>query len=73
VNAEAVNASLKEFQLVIGSNDTVAGMQDAMLHAQLNSLGINHTHTVIPGGIHSMDVWRPALYEFLQNLFPDLR
>jgi len=35
----------------------------------LNAAGIRHTFELIPGGIHSFDVWRPALYNFVQKIF----
>jgi enterochelin esterase-like enzyme len=73
VNAREVNASLKEFQIVVGSADTLVGPEDAQLNAQLTTIGIKHTYSLFPGGIHSMDTWRPALYNFLQTLFPDER
>ena len=35
---------------------------------QLRALNIHHVYTVMPG-THSMFVWRPALSNFLQEIF----
>jgi len=35
---------------------------------QLRALKIQHVYTVMPG-THSMFVWRPALSNFLQEIF----
>ncbi|MBV8375808.1 MAG: hypothetical protein JO279_02280 [Verrucomicrobia bacterium] len=52
--------------------------QDSRGHAiagfsqgELDELHIHYTFELVPGGIHSMDVWRPALYRFVRHIFKD--
>jgi enterochelin esterase-like enzyme len=70
-NPERINRQIQYFDVVVGSADTVAGPTAQQLDAELTQLNIRHIYQVVPGGIHSMDVWRPALYNFVQHIFGD--
>jgi enterochelin esterase family protein len=63
-----INENLRLFEIVTGDNDTLTGPTTQQLDNQLRALNINHAYTVIPG-THSMFVWRPALANFLQEIF----
>ena len=68
-NPQGINRQIQYFDVVVGSADTVAGSSAQQLDAELTQLNIRHIYQVVPGGIHSMDVWRPALYDFVQHIF----
>ena len=40
-----------------------------MVEERLKQASIQHTYTIVPGGTHSMFVWRLALFNFLQQIF----
>jgi len=46
----------------------MTGLATAGFEAQLRELNIQHVYKVVPG-THSMFVWRPALANFLQEIF----
>ena len=62
-----INENLRLFEIVIGDNDLV-GPENHQFDIQLRALKIQHAYTVLPG-THSMFVWRPALSNFLQEIF----
>jgi enterochelin esterase-like enzyme len=64
-----INRKIKYFDVLIGSADTVVLPSTNQIDSLLNGAGIRHIFELIPGGIHSMDVWRPALYNFVQKIF----
>jgi enterochelin esterase-like enzyme len=70
-NPQRINREIQFFDLVVGSADMVAGTAAQQLDAQLTQLKVRHVYQIVPGGIHSMDVWRPALYNFVQHIFVD--
>jgi enterochelin esterase-like enzyme len=57
------------FDIVTGDDDALVGTSVTEFEAELNQVGVKHVYTVIHGGTHSMSVWRPALYDFLQQVF----
>jgi enterochelin esterase-like enzyme len=63
-----INENLRLFQIVNGDNDHMAGPTTIEFEGQLRALNIKHVYTVLPG-THSMFVWRPALANFLQEIF----
>ena len=63
-----INENLRLFEIVIGDNDLMTGPATTEFESQLRALNIQHVYTVIPG-THSMFVWRPALSNFLQEIF----
>jgi enterochelin esterase family protein len=63
-----INQSLRLFQIVNGDNDHNTGPTTIEFEGQLRALNIKHVYTVLPG-THSMFVWRPALANFLQEIF----
>jgi enterochelin esterase-like enzyme len=42
---------------------------DQQLDEQLSAANIRHMFELIPGQLHTMFVWRPALYNFVQKIF----
>jgi len=67
-NADKVNENLRLFEIVTGDDDLMTGPGTTEFESQLRALNIKHVYTVIPG-THSMFVWRPALANFLQEIF----
>jgi len=63
-----INENLHLFEIVVGDNDLITGPTDTAFESQLHELKIQHVYTVMPG-THSMFVWRPALSNFLQEIF----
>ena len=63
-----INENLRLFEIVIGDNDFMTGPATHQFENQLRALNIQHVYTVMPG-THSMFVWRPALSNFLQEIF----
>ena len=65
---EAINRSLRLFDIVTGDNDAKVIKANTEFDAELIQLNICHGYTVVPG-THSMFVWRPALLSFVQRIF----
>ena len=63
-----INENLRLFEIVIGDNDGMGGAELPQFEKWLRELKIEHVYTVVPG-THSMFVWRPALSNFLQEIF----
>jgi enterochelin esterase-like enzyme len=63
-----INENLRLFEIVNGDNDHMAGPTTIEFEGQLRALNIKHVYTVMPG-THSMFVWRPALANFMQEIF----
>ncbi|MBV9873880.1 MAG: esterase family protein [Verrucomicrobia bacterium] len=68
-NPKLINHQIKYFQVLIGSDDNVVLPFTEEIDSLLTNAGVRHTFELVPGGIHSFDVWRPALYNFVQNIF----
>jgi len=69
-DSEKINQNLRLFDIVVGDNDKIVNFQVTNAwEAQLKQANVQHVYTVVPGGTHSMFVWRPALYNFLQEIF----
>jgi enterochelin esterase-like enzyme len=68
-NPKLINRKIKYFDVLIGSADNVVLPLTDQIDSLLNTAGIRHTFELIPGGIHSYDVWRPALFNFAQKIF----
>ena len=66
---ERINQGLRLFDITTGDNDAVVGKANTAFEAELTRLNIRHGYTVVPGGTHSMFVWRAALANFLQRIF----
>jgi enterochelin esterase-like enzyme len=64
-----VNKCLLLFDIVCGDDDKIIGEDVTKFEDQLKQENIQHVYTLLPGGTHSMFVWRPALYSFLQQIF----
>jgi enterochelin esterase-like enzyme len=67
-----INENLHYFEIVTGANDLMSGPGTIQFEKTLRDLNIQHVYTVVPG-THSMFVWRPALSNFLQKIFKELR
>jgi enterochelin esterase-like enzyme len=67
-DTKKVNENLRLFEIVIGDNDGMGGAELPQFEEWLRELNIKHVSTVLPG-THSMFVWRPALANFLQEIF----
>jgi enterochelin esterase family protein len=65
---DKINQNLRLFEIVSGDNDGMTGPAVHQFEIQLRALNIKHVYTVMPG-THSMLVWRPALANFLQEIF----
>jgi enterochelin esterase family protein len=63
-----INENLYLFEIFTGDNDRLIGKDIAEFEAQLKQANIQHLYTVLPG-THSMFVGRPALANFLQEIF----
>ena len=63
-----INENLHLFEIVVGNEDCVTGPADTLFESQLRALNIKHVYTVLPG-THSLFVFRPALSNFLQEIF----
>jgi enterochelin esterase-like enzyme len=67
-NSNKINENLRLFEIVTGDNDHMSGPTTIEFESRLRELNIQHIYTVLPG-THSMFVWRPALANFLQEIF----
>jgi enterochelin esterase-like enzyme len=67
--SDEINKNLLLFDIITGDNDQIVGKYVTEFEARLKEANVQHVYTVLPGGTHSMFVWRPALYSFLQQLF----
>ena len=67
-DSKKINENLRLFEIVVGDNDQMSGPATPEFESQLRALNIQHAYTVVPG-THSMFVWRPALSNFLQEIF----
>jgi enterochelin esterase-like enzyme len=68
-DSDKINKNLLLFDIVAGDDDQIVGADIARFESQLKQGNVQHSYTVVPGGTHSMFVWRPALYNFLQEIF----
>jgi enterochelin esterase-like enzyme len=64
-----INQHLLLFDIVVGADDKIIGEDVIAFEARLKQANVQHAYTIVPGGTHSMFVWRPALYDFLQQIF----
>ena len=67
-DSNKINENLRLFEIVVGDNDLMSGPATPEFESRLRALNIQHVYTVVPG-THSMFVWRPALSNFLQEIF----
>jgi enterochelin esterase-like enzyme len=68
-DANKINENLRLFEIVTGAEDKSVGEDVTKFEEQLKQANVQHTYTVLPSGTHSMFVWRPALANFLQEIF----
>ena len=66
---EKINKSLLLFEIITGDNDEIVGKHVTEFEARLKEAKVEHVYTTLPGGTHSMFVWRPALKSFLEQVF----
>jgi enterochelin esterase-like enzyme len=66
---EKINKALRNFTVTVGSKDQVVGKDVASLKATLDEKKIKHEYHEYPDLQHEMDVWRPSLAAFLQEIF----
>jgi enterochelin esterase-like enzyme len=66
---EKINKSLLLFEIITGDNDEIVGKHVTEFEARLKEAKVEHVYTTLPGGTHSMFVWRPALKSFLEQIF----
>lgn len=66
---QAINKQLRNFTVVVGSDDVVTGKDIAGLKLALEKQKIAFDYHEYPGLNHEMDVWRPAYAGFVQKLF----
>jgi enterochelin esterase-like enzyme len=65
---EKINKNLLLFDIVSGDDDKNVGEDVTKFEDQLKQANVQHVYTLL-AGTHSMFVWRPALYRFLQEIF----
>jgi enterochelin esterase-like enzyme len=63
---EKINKCLLLFDIVTGDDDKIVGEDVTKFEDQLKQANVQHVYTLLPGGTHSMFVWRSALYSFQQ-------
>jgi enterochelin esterase-like enzyme/lysophospholipase L1-like esterase len=68
-DGEKINKSLLLFDIATGDDDKIVREDVAKFEDQLKQANVQHVYTLLPGGTHSMFVWRPALNSFLQEIF----
>src|ERR1700722_11211020 len=68
-DGEKINKNLLLFDIAVGDDDKVVGKDVTKFEDQLKHANVQHVYTLVPGGTHSMFVWRPALSSFLQQIF----
>jgi enterochelin esterase-like enzyme len=66
---DKINKNLLLFDIITGDNDEIVGKYVTEFEARLKEAHVEHVYTVLPGGTHSMFVWRPALKSFLEQIF----
>jgi enterochelin esterase-like enzyme len=66
---DKINKRLLLFEIISGDNDQIVGKHVTEFEDRLKQAKIEHIYTLLPGGTHSMFVWRPALSSFLQQIF----
>ena len=66
---EKINKSLLLFEIITGDNDEIVGKHVTEFEARLKEAKVEHVYTTLPGGTHSMFVWRPAVKSFLEQIF----
>jgi enterochelin esterase family protein len=69
VEPDKINKTLLLFDIVSGDDDKVVGEDVTKFEGRLKQANVQHVYTLLSGGTHSMFVWRPALYSFLQQIF----
>ncbi len=65
---EKINKDLLFFDIATGDDDRNVGEDVTRFEDQLKQANVQHVYTLL-AGTHSMLVWRPALYSFLQQIF----
>ena len=68
-DGEKINKSLLLFDIVSGDDDKLVGEDVTKFEDRLKQASVQHVYTLLPGGTHSMFVWRAALHSFLQQIF----
>jgi enterochelin esterase-like enzyme len=66
---DKINKRLLLFEIISGDNDEIVGKHVTQFESRLKQANVQHVYTLLPGGTHSMFVWRPALSSFLQQIF----
>jgi dienelactone hydrolase len=66
---EKINKNVLLFDIVTGDDNKIVGEDVTKFEDQLKQENVQHVYTLLPGGTHSMFVWRPALSNFLQEIF----
>ena len=66
---DKINKNLLLFEIITGDNDEIVGKHVTEFEARLKQANVEHVYTTLPGGTHSMFVWRPALQSFLEQIF----
>jgi enterochelin esterase-like enzyme len=66
---EKINKNLLLFDIITGDNDEIVGKHVTEFEDRLKQARVEHVYTILPGGTHSMFVWRPALKSFLEQIF----
>lgn len=62
---KAAREKLKAFLISCGTSDSLLNFSETV-HKYCDSNGVKHEYFLIEGGKHDFDVWKPALWNFLQ-------
>ncbi len=62
---KAASEKLKAFLISCGTSDSLLNFSETV-HKFCDSNGVKHEYFLIQGGKHDFDVWKPALWNFLQ-------
>jgi enterochelin esterase-like enzyme len=63
------NKDLLLFEIISGDNDQIVGKHVTEFEGRLKQANVQHVYTLLPGGTHSLFVWRPGSLVFLQQIF----
>jgi enterochelin esterase-like enzyme len=67
---EKIKADISYLYVTTGSHDPITGPATKALVERLDKLNIPYTYEEYAGEVHSMNVWRPSVNNFIAKLFP---
>jgi enterochelin esterase-like enzyme len=67
---EKIKADISYLYVTTGSHDPITGPATKAFVERLDKLNIPYTYEEYAGEVHSMNVWRPSVNNFIAKLFP---